>query len=65
MERGPGYSLPQLLVANVIAWAVFLLIPFVVGKTFVGHGAEIYTFFSLLGLGFSAGSILDFSLDRL
>ena len=52
------------MLANVIGWAVFLFVPFIVGKSFVGHGADIYPFFSLLGLGFTAGTILDYTLDN-
>ena len=64
-ERKPRYAFSQLLLANVVAWGVFLMIPFIMGKSFVGHGAEIYPFFSLLGLGFTAGSVIDFALDRI
>ena len=63
-EKKPSYAFSQLLLANAVAWAVFLLIPFIAGKSFVGHGAEVHTFFSLLGLGFSTGSVLDFALKR-
>ena len=64
-ERRPSYTFSQLVLANIIAWAVFLLVPFIVGKSFMGHGADIYPFFSLLGLGFTAGSILDYTLDNI
>ena len=64
-EGRPSYTFSQLLLANVVAWTVFLAIPFIAGKSFMGHGAEVYTFFSLLGLGFSTGSFLDFALNRM
>ena len=64
-ERSPHYTLAHLVLANIIAWALFLLVPFIVGKSFMGHGAEIYPFFSLLGLGFTAGSVLDYTLDNI
>ena len=64
-ESKPSYTFSQLMLANAVAWAVFLLIPFIAGRAFVGHGAEVDTFFSLLGLGFSTGSVLDFALNRI
>jgi len=63
-ERRRHYTFSHLVLANVIGWAVFLFVPFIVGKSFVGHGADIYPFFSLLGLGFTAGTILDYTLDN-
>jgi len=64
-ERRPRYTFLYLVLANIIAWAVFLLVPFIVGKSFMGHGADIYPFFSLLGLGFTTGSMLDYTLDNI
>ena len=64
-EREPRYAFSRLVLVNIIAWAAFLLVPFIVGKWFVGHGAEIYPFFSLLGLGFTTGSVLDYTLDKI
>jgi len=64
-ERKPLYTFTHLVVTNIIAWAVFLLVPFILGKSFIGHGADIYPYFSLIGLGFTAGSILDYTLDNI
>ena len=62
-ERRRQHIFSHLVLANVIGWAMFLSIPFIVDKAFVGHGADIYPFFSLLGFGFTAGTILDYTLD--
>ncbi|HUT04694.1 MAG TPA: hypothetical protein VM163_12480 [bacterium] len=62
---GSRYGFGHVLLVNAIAWAVLLLIPFIVGKLFTGHGADIYPFYAVLGLCFTVGSLLDCSLDRI
>ena len=64
-ERRSWYGFTHVLLVNAIGWAVLLLIPFVVGKSFAGHGADIYPFYGVLGLCFTVGSVLDYSLDRI
>jgi len=64
-EPESRYGFAHVLLVNAIAWAVLLLIPFIVGKLFAGHGADIYPFYVVLGLCFTVGSVLDYSLDRI
>jgi len=60
------YSFGDLILVNVVAWALFLVVVFLVHKSYPGHGAHVWPFFSFIGIGFTIGSVLDYilSVDR-
>ena len=63
------YSVGQLLLANTVAWALFLLLALIVEKAYPAvpghsHGAYVLGFYAFVGIGVTIGSFLDYALDR-
>ncbi|MBN2209096.1 MAG: hypothetical protein JW759_07350 [Candidatus Coatesbacteria bacterium] len=63
-EAREGYSFGQLLTVNAIAWGSFLLITYILTKTFGAEGEYLLPFYSFLGIGVSIGTLIDYALEN-